>query len=96
MLQVDTLRSLATYSIAAIVVIAGFLTLRDPATPESVKLLWGGLMTMALTFVFGDQANTRGQRAFQAGTNVPTVPTTTVNASGDTNVAGPTTIQPEP
>ena len=74
MMQVDTIKAIATYIIAGLLLTMGFLILRDPAAASDVKILMGGFMGSALTYVFGDAANTRGQRSFEKGLNTPTPP----------------------
>lgn len=78
-MQSDNIKLIFTYTIATILIIGGglmlYLTRLDPPeTSSGLNLIVAGFVGSAVTFVFGDQANTRGQRSFQAGLNTPTPP----------------------
>ena len=67
--MVDTIRALFTYGIAAFVVVAGgaviFFSRADPAATDTVAIV-AGFVGSALTFVFGQEVQTRTARQSNA------------------------------
>lgn len=68
MTTVDTIRAVATYVIAAIVVIGGFVILRDPSVDAADHVVIAGFVGSALTFVFSSEVQTRTARQAAAST----------------------------
>lgn len=70
-MQVDTIRAIATYLIAFVVVIGGgaiiYLSKGDPAATDTVAIV-AGFVGSALTFVFGAEVQTRSARQSAAAT----------------------------
>lgn len=73
-MQIDTIKAVAVFTLAGLIIVLGFFTLRDPGVGSDVKILFGGFVGAAIQFVFGDASNTRGQRSFQAGLYTPSPP----------------------
>jgi hypothetical protein len=59
---IDTIRAVATYVIALVVVVGGFLIIRDPNAAIADKVVVAGFVGSALTFVFGSEVQTRTAR----------------------------------
>lgn len=75
MVGVDTVRALFTYTIALVVIVGGFTILyatrADPAAVD-LRVLIAGFMGSALTFVFGQEVQTRTARQAAASTAAAT------------------------
>ena len=71
MTHVDTIRAIATYAIAFVVVVGGgaiiFFTRSDPNATDVVAII-AGFVGSALTFVFGSEVQTRTARQAAAST----------------------------
>jgi hypothetical protein len=68
---VDTIRAIATYAIAFVVVVGGgaiiYLSSGDPGATDTVAII-AGFVGSALTFVFGSEVQTRTARQSAAST----------------------------
>jgi hypothetical protein len=65
-MNADTIKALFTYLIAGIVVVGGFVIIyltRADTTAAEIRLLIGGFIGSALTFVFVQENSTRATRA---------------------------------
>jgi hypothetical protein len=77
----DTIRATATYGIATLVVVGGFLFLYFAPTDSQDKIVVAGFIGSALTFVFGSEVQTRTAR--QAASQ--TAASVTANGNGGTH-----------
>ena len=74
-MSVDTIRAIATYTIALVVVVGGFLFLYNISGTDPRGTLVGGFIGSAITFAFGSEIQTRtarqaaAQAAAQSGSN---------------------------
>jgi hypothetical protein len=73
-MSIDIVKAIGSYAVALVVILGGFYMLAQESTPDNTSLLLAGFIGSALTFVFGQEANIRGQRSFQSGLNTPTPP----------------------
>lgn len=89
MLQTDTVRAVATYGIAFVVIIGGgafiFLKAGDPSVKDSIVVV-AGFMGIALNFAFGSEVQTRTAR--QAALATSAARSDPVHANGGPNGTG--------
>ena len=75
MTLVDTIRAVATYLIAFVVVVGGgaiiYASRNDPTATDTVAIM-AGFVGSALTFVFGSEVQTRTARQSAAATYAAT------------------------
>jgi class 3 adenylate cyclase len=67
-MQTDTIKLVFTYAIAAFIVVGGLVFLfvtRTDTGADSTRLLVGGFMGSAITFVFGQESAKAATRAAQ-------------------------------
>lgn len=80
---VDTIRAIATYIIAFVVVVGGgaiiYASRADPSATDTVAIM-AGFVGSALTFVFGQEVQTRTAR--QAATQTAAANVTNGNGNG--------------
>lgn len=85
MTMVDTIRAVATYIIAFTVVLGGgaviYVSRADPSATDTVAIM-AGFVGSALTFVFGQEVQTRTARQSAAATYAASV--APVNGNGGT------------
>jgi hypothetical protein len=80
---IDTIKVVYTYSIATIVIVAGFAILYfsrlDPPTPNSLGLVMAGFIGAAIQFVFNRETQTSTARQVERATaaGVASQPTAT-------------------
>jgi hypothetical protein len=88
-MQVDTIKALATYVIALVIVVGGFLILfatrNEPVT--DTRLIIAGFMGSAVTFVFSSETQTRTARQAAAATYAATI-SNGVAAANERTAAG--------
>jgi class 3 adenylate cyclase len=68
-MQTDTIKLVFTYAIAAFIVVGGLVFLfvtRTDTGADSTRLLVGGFMGSAITFVFGQESAKAATRAAQS------------------------------
>ena len=91
-LQVDTIKAIFTYVIAAFIVVGGFLVLYttrlDPpeSNSQNVALVVSGFIGSAITFVFGSEVQTRTARQAAASTAASTAANTATIAAANSGV----------
>ena len=82
-MPIDTIKAIATYSIAMVIVIGGFIILyvsrSEPVT--DTRLIIAGFMGSAVTFVFSSETQTRTARQAAAATYAATL----TNGTGAAN-----------
>jgi len=86
---IDTIRALFTYSIAAVVVIGGGTMLfvsRTDGGIEDLRVVMAGFIGSALTFVFGQEVQTRTARQAAASTAASTAAQTAQIAAANSGV----------
>lgn len=95
-MQSDNIKLFFTYGIAVLLILGGLIFLyatRSEPGVSDTRLAVVGFIGIAVSFVFNDAANTRGQRSFQAGVNTPGPGSTTVMAqTAPVTSGGPTTV----
>lgn len=72
-MQIDTIRAIATYIIALVVVVGGFAIIfasRADQSATDTRIVIAGFVGVALQFVFGQEVSTRSARATTAATIV--------------------------
>jgi peptidoglycan/LPS O-acetylase OafA/YrhL len=94
-LQVDTIKAVFTYVIAAFIVVGGFLVLYttrlDPpeSNSQNVALVVSGFIGSAITFVFGSEVQTRTARQAAASTAASTAANVAGLAAANSGVGPP-------
>jgi len=94
--QIDTIKAVFTYAIAAFIVVGGFLVLfttrLDPpeSNSQNVALVVSGFIGSAITFVFGSEVQTRTARQAAASTAANTAAQVATTAAANSGV-GPST-----
>jgi hypothetical protein len=91
--QVDTIKAIATYLIALVIVLGGFIILyvsRAEAVTDT-RLIIAGFMGSAVTFVFSSETQTRTARQAAAATYAATL----TNGSAQANERGAAGGTPE-
>jgi hypothetical protein len=68
MMMTDTIRAVAAYAIAMVVVLGGFLFLYNTPETDPDKVVVAGFIGSALTFVFGSEVQTRTARQAASAT----------------------------
>lgn len=74
-MQVDTIKAIATYIIALVIVLGGFVVLfvtRADDAPDT-RVIIAGFMGSAITFVFSSETQTRTARQAAAATYAASV-----------------------
>jgi hypothetical protein len=97
-LRIDTIRAIFTYSIAAVVVIGGGIMLfvsRTDSGIDDLRVVMAGFIGSALTFVFGQEVQTRTARQAAASTAASTAAQTATIAAANSGV-GPSATPPPP
>jgi membrane protein DedA with SNARE-associated domain len=86
MTTVDTIRAIATYLIAFVVVVGGgaiiYASRADPSATDTVAIM-AGFVGSALTFVFGQEVQTRTARQAAASTLAASAAISTSNGNGN-------------
>jgi hypothetical protein len=83
-MQVDTIKALATYVIALVIVIGGFVVLfatRGEINASDTRVIIAGFMGSAVTFVFSSETQTRTARQAAAATYAATLTNGTAAAN---------------
>jgi hypothetical protein len=87
--QIDTIRALFTYTIAFVVVVGGGFMLfvsRSDVNIDDVRVVIAGFIGSALTFVFGQEVQTRTARQAAASTAASTAAQTAQTAAANSGV----------
>lgn len=96
-LPIDTLRALFTYTLGMIVVVGGGLMIfvtRNEAAASEIRLLIAGFIGSVLTFMFGQETQTRTARQAAASTAASTAATTASIAAANSGVGAGTNGAP--